>query len=71
MYRKVKSHFHAPAVIIGLHKNLMSMHEHLRTNPCHKAPNRKEKKRVSRKQKPETGIEKTWRLKLLLRMVVV
>ena len=64
LYIKVKSHFHAPAVVINLHKTLMSMHVNLRANACRKAPNKQEKKRVSRKQKPETWIEKTWRLKL-------
>ena len=66
LYIKVKIRFHAPAVVIGLHKNLMSMHVHLRmVLAIRRQTGRRRKGYKSRKQKPETGIEKTWRLKLL------
>ena len=48
LYTKVKSYFHAPAVVIGLHKNLMSKHVHLRTNACCKAPIAGEEKGIKK-----------------------
>ena len=44
-----------PLLLSSVHTKIYNVNVHLRTNTCHKAPNRQEKKRVSRKQKPKTG----------------